>query len=414
MVARNAKNKLTNLAVKSFVSKDLKGSKLFDGGGLFITIPLRGQASWRVRYKLMGKEKLFTIGVYPEISISEARVVRAQVMNLVKQGLDPVTQRRLDKLSNQESSSNTFSTIAEQWLLKKKAEWSQVHYDKSSKAIKRDLYPMLGNLPIAKINSYLLAQAISATAISRGANETAGRVLTHANLIFNFAKGLGVYQGDNPVLGAREVAMNKPPRSKSFAALLKWSELGAILKKAKGENISPSLYMLHRLIAFTAIRIGTARLAEWNEFDLDSAQPVWLIPRAKMKIKNRKLDHRVPLCSQLTEELRAWKGVGLSKNWLFPSPQKYNRHKPVSSDGLEKVYREQLNLRDMHSPHSWRSSLSTRAKDNGFDGDVVEISLDHCHDDAIAMIYDRGDRYDKRIQLMEWWGQSLMIAETRN
>lgn len=402
---------LTDLEIKSFIKDDVKGKKLFDGGGLFLHLPASGYPAWRVKYRLGDKERVYTIGAYPQISLQDARIELAKIREQVKRGHDPVQQRQVFVLSNQDASENTFQVVADQWLAKMKKEWGAVHYQKAARAIERDLYPKLSNLPIETISPFVLAQSIAPT-VHRGAIETADRILQHAGAIFNFAKGLGVYAGDNPVPGAREVVLPKVPESKRMPAITEWQGLGAILRNAKGANISPPLYLLHRLLAFTATRIGTARLAEWAEFDLDSTPPVWTIPRAKMKVKTRHTDHRIPLSASIAQDLREWRSIGLSKRLVFPSPQTTKEGQPIGSEGLEKAYRDRLGLAGKHTPHGWRAAFSTLARDENFNRDVVELALDHCHDDDVAMAYDRGERWLDRVKLFDWWGERLVKAES--
>lgn len=183
--------------------------------------------------------------------------------------------------------------------------------------------------------------------------------------------------------------------------------MGDVLRRAEAARLSPSVRMAHRLLAFTGMRIGNVVEAEWQEFDLDAEQPVWLIPREKMKMKSRPLDHRIPLCMEIAEELRQWKRVFGGKGFVFPSPSS-NRH--ISRESLEKAYRVTLKLDGRHTPHGWRSSLSTLARDHGFERDVVELALDHVHDNEVARAYDRGERFERRIELFNWWGERLATA----
>ena len=166
--------------------------------------------------------------------------------------------------------------------------------------------------------------------------------------------------------------------------------------------------MAHRLCAFTAARIGNVVNAEWREFHLDDEQPVWIIPRAKMKVATRDIDHRVPLCPNIAAELRQWKEVFGSKGYVFPSPA---GGKFIGRESIEKVYRVTLGLEGKHSPHGWRSAFSTLARDNGFARDVVELALDHAHDNEVARAYDRGERFTQRVQLFKWWGEQLAAAQ---
>ena len=156
------------------------------------------------------------------------------------------------------------------------------------------------------------------------------------------------------------------------------------------------------------MRIGNVVNAEWREFQLDDEQPVWIIPRAKMKVATRDTDHRVPLCPEITGELRAWKEVFGARGYVFPSP---TGGKHIGRESIEKVYRVTLALDGKHSPHGWRSAFSTLARDNGVARDVVELALDHAHDNEVARAYDRGERFTQRVQLFNWWGEKLSAAQ---
>lgn len=158
--------------------------------------------------------------------------------------------------------------------------------------------------------------------------------------------------------------------------------------------------MAHRLLAFTATRIGNVVQAEWREFQLEDEQPVWVIPRPKMKVTTRDLNHRVPLSPEIAAELRHWQTVFGRNGYLFPSP---TGAEFIGRESIEKVYHVTLGLARKHSPHGWRSAFSTLARDQGFQREVVELALDHAHDNAVARAYDRGERFTQRVELFDWW-----------
>jgi integrase len=127
-----------------------------------------------------------------------------------------------------------------------------------------------------------------------------------------------------------------------------------------------------------------------------------------MKVNSRPIDHRIPLGQEIADELRQWKRVMGGKGYVFPSPAG-NKH--IGRESIEKVYRVTLGLNGKHSPHGWRSSFSTLARDHGFAREVVELALDHAHDNDVARAYDRGERFDDRIKLFQWWGSQLAAAQ---
>ena len=397
--------RLTDKACKAFVSQEARGKKLPDGGGLHLFITPAGGATWRIKYRIDGKEKVYSIGSYPAISLAAARVELGEVKALLRENKDPVTQRRINRAETSAASDDTFEAVAGIWLAMKQKEWSAGHYTKSSRAFERDIYPAIGKLPIASITPAIVAKAIE-DIHKHDVLETATRILQHLNGVFRYAQAKGLCR-DNPALPAREILPRKKDAGR-MPALLDWPSLGDILRRADMSRISPSVRMAHRLCAFTAMRIGNIVEAEWKEFHLDDAQPTWVIPRAKMKVTSRPIDHRIPLSPEIAAELRQWKNVFGDKGYVFPSPQ---GGKHIGRESIEKVYRVTLGLDGKHSPHGWRSSFSTLARDNGFTRDVVELALDHAHDNEVARAYDRGERFDERVKLFQWWGAQLAAAQ---
>lgn len=397
--------KLTDKAVKAFVAKGERGKKLADGGGLHLFITPAGGITWRIKYRIEGKEKLYSIGPYPQISLAAARVELGEVKARLLENNDPVTARRVNRASNAASADNTFQLVAEEWLAMKQKEWSAGHYTKSARALERDIYPALGKLPISSITPAIVAKVVE-DINKRDVLETATRILQHLNGVFRYAQAKGLCR-DNPALAAREILPRKKDSGR-MPALLDWPSLGDVLRRADLARISPSVRMAHRLCAFSTARIGNVINAEWKEFDLESDQPVWSIPRAKMKVNSRPIDHRIPLGQEIADELRQWKRVMGGKGYVFPSPTG-NKH--IGRESVEKVYRVTLGLDGKHSPHGWRSSFSTLARDKGFAREVVELALDHAHDNDVARAYDRGERFDDRIKLFQWWGAQLAAAQ---
>lgn len=397
--------KLTDKTVKAFVAKGERGKKLADGGGLHLFITPAGGITWRIKYRIDGKEKLYSIGPYPQISLAAARAELGEVKARLLENNDPVTARRVNRASNAASADNTFQVVAEEWLAMKQKEWSAGHQTKSARALERDIYPALGKLPISSITPAIVAKVVE-DINKRDVLETATRILQHLNGVFRYAQAKGLCR-DNPALAAREILPRKKDSGR-MPALLDWPSLGDVLRRADLTRISPSVRMAHRLCAFSTARIGNVISAEWKEFDLESDQPVWSIPRAKMKVNSRPIDHRIPLGQEIADELRQWKRVMGGKGYVFPSPTG-NKH--IGRESIEKVYRVTLGLNGKHSPHGWRSSFSTLARDKGFAREVVELALDHTHDNDVARAYDRGERFDDRIKLFKWWGSQLAAAQ---
>ena len=403
-MARVGINRLTDRALRVFVAKGEKGKRISDGGGLYLTISSAGTPLWRIKYKLSGREKLYSVGLYPSIGLKKAREERYKIKGLLQAGNDPVQARRLSRAEAEAASENTFSSVTEDWLSMKMGEWTEVHYKKSRRALERDVFPALGPLPVDDITSAMVAGVVEAI-VKRGAIDTAGKIRQHISGVFRFSQAKGLCR-DNPAAAVREI-LPKKKKAGRMAALLDFKSLGDVLRRAEKAHISPAVKLAHRLTAFSVARISNIVSAEWQEFHLDSENPTWTIPRQKLKAKDRHHDHKIFLCPVIVQELRIWRSL-IGGDFLFPSS---SGGKTITRESIEKCYRETLGLRGIHSPHGWRSALSTLARDDGFERDVVEMTLDHVHDNETVRAYDRGERLIERIRLMNWWGEQLVQTQ---
>ncbi len=397
--------KLTDKGIKSFIARKVIGSKLADGQGLYLLITRAKTASWRIKYRIEGKEKSYTIGTYPQSSLAQARLELKEVKASLNKGRDPVVARRITMAQAAAHSESTFRAVAEEWFAMKEKEWSQTHHTKSKRAFERDIYKALGELPIESITPSVIAKAIE-TINKRDVLETATRILQHLNGVFRYAQAKGLCE-INSAAPVKEILPRKKTNGR-MPALLDWNSLGALLRAAEAARLSPSVRAAHRLLAFSATRISNVVQAEWKEFDLDADIPIWVIPRAKMKDHTRIGDHRIPLGPQITAELKQWGKLFGRKGYVFPSP---TGNQFISRESLEKAYRVTLNMSGKHAPHGWRSAFSTLARDNGFEQDVVELALDHAHGNEVVRAYDRGERFIQRIELYKWWGEKLTHAQ---
>ena len=185
--------KLSDKAVKAFIAKAARGKKLADGGGLYLFRTLAG-ATWRVKYRILGRENIYAIGPYPLISLAAARVELREVKALLLENKDPVTERRLNRAAAAAGSDNTLKAVAQDWLAMKQKEWSATHYTKSARALERDIYPDLGNLPNASITPSMVAKTIERIH-KRDVLETATRILQHLNGVFRYAQANTLYAG---------------------------------------------------------------------------------------------------------------------------------------------------------------------------------------------------------------------------
>lgn len=401
-------NRLTAVAVRAFAKKRQVGRKLSDGGGLYLTVTPKGTLTWRMKYRYGNKERLYGIGVYPGVELAEARKERDEARKLIREGKDPVVERRLERVTQGAALDATFETVARDWLSfeRRRKDWSDVHYTKSLRAFERDVFPRVGGLPIATITPPILVELVEHIS-RRGAKETAARILQHVRSVFDVAKTKALFKGDNPAVPVAKI-LPTPKDRKPRPAVLTAAGLREIMRSAELAPLSPSVRMAHRLIAFTAERLENVVEASWVEFSLDdpTTEPMWTIPRTAMKIRRgRPFDHVTILPATMASELRGWRRVTGDTGYLFPSPTGRGKH--ITKESLDKAYSRTLGLAGKHSPNGWRASFATLAKDEGFSRDAVELSLDHIHDNAVVRAYDRGERRVERIALAKWWDNIL-------
>ncbi|MCY1078866.1 tyrosine-type recombinase/integrase [Archangium lansingense] len=414
-------NKLTELEVKAHVKAvrawreagvekppEGKSWKLFDGGGLFLTVTAAGTPVWRVKYAFGGKTgRYFAAGTYPEVSLQAARLARARVKADLEKGKDPVQARRMSRVAAVVSAGTTFESVAEAWLAKSRSGWSQAHYETTAETLERYAKP-LRSFPIAEITDPMVGKLVEHVVVERESIDTARKLRQSLAGIFRYAMARG-FCTHNPAESSRELI----PRKRQIGrrpALLEFAALGDILRRASAANLSRAVHMAHRLCAFSAARVGNVISAEWSEFaELDAEVPAWVIPRAKMKAQDRHHDHRVILGPPIADELRAWRRMTGSGRYLFPSLTDPSEH--IVSEALSKLYRVTLGLKKTHTPHGYRAAFATLARENGFDRDAVEMALDHVHASEVVRAYDRGARLPERVRLANWWCEQLVRAE---
>lgn len=408
-------NKLTDRSVQAFLKRAKAGQKISDGGALYLLRTPAGSAAWRINYRHGGRYRTYAIGLYPTIGLAEARQERDRVKQLLTRGIDPVFAKREERVRNIANTKagaegpKTFQQFALEWLERRaiKKSWSEVHKRQVRQSLERYLFPRIGSVPVASVTLDMLSEAVTPL-IKAKRYETAGKLLQNLTLIFKSAR-LRRHRADNPAEGLADELIPTGQLPNRRPALTKFSELGDVLRRTELAPIAPQVRLALKLVAHSAARIGNVLEARWEEFDLDSDTPAWVIPRPQMKVKRRPFDHRVLLTATIAADLRAWRSFTGGKGYVFPAPAgaSHLRH-----ETLEKVYRRTLGLHGKHSVHGWRASFSTLAKDSGlFSKDAVNLALDHVHDSDVALVYDRGERLEERKKLAAWWDSELSRAQ---
>jgi len=373
-----------------------KPTKLFDGGGLFLLINPTGSKLWRLKYRYERKEKLLSLGGYPEISLFEARQRRDEARKRLANGVDPGALRKAQKQAKTEEAE-TFEVIAREWHSKFCNAWSEGHAATNMRRMELDLFPRIGAQPIKTIKAPELLAVIRRVE-SRGALESAHRIRTIASMVFRYAVATGRAERD-PAADLRGAL--PPIKVTHHPALTEPKDVAALLKAIDGYEGHYVTKCALRLAPLFFVRPGELRHAEWTEVDLENAS--WNIPAKKMKMKQA---HIVPLCQQAVEILSGLKEYSGTSRYVFPSGRSFLR--PMSENTLNAALRYMGFDKDTMTAHGFRAMARTILDEVlHIRPDYIEHQLAHAVRDPNGRAYNRTAHLDERRKMMQQWADYL-------
>ena len=380
-----------------------KPYRLADGGGLYLWVPLSGLKVWQFRYRHGGKPQTATLGKFSDAQgLAWARTKADAARSRVEDGDHLTRVKAAKKASKRVASANTFAAVSEHWLKSeaRRARWTPAYKDEVAASLRNHLAALDG-VPITEITAAMAAPLLRK--VERNAPDMATKVRQRLRSIFDYAVEDGLMTG-NPLPAARR---RKSKERSHLPALLGKTAVGEILRAADKADAGRGVRRAHLLATFTAQRVGEIVPATWEEIDLSTG--LWAIPRERMKRKDvDRGPHVVPIPPRLLEQMREWKRAdGKDAKYICPAR---SGEGAITREAVEKFYRRTLNLSGKHSPHSWRSVVSTWANDAGEDADAVEAQLDHVTGNKVKSAYDRAQRLQRRGDLMAWHEQALLSA----
>lgn len=379
-----------------------KPQKLFDGGGLFLLVMPSGGKWWRLKYRHAGKEKLLSIGTYPEVSLKDARERREEARKLIASGVDPSAAKQQSKIDIRLNASNTFTAVAEEWLLKQSKKHSESTQKKHQLILNNDLYPWLGKRPLKEIKAPELLAVIQRIE-NRGANELAHRALRLANKVFLY----GIVTGR----AERNVAIDlrgalEPVVVSHHAAITDPKEVGGLLRAIDGYTGSFVVKCALQLSPMLFTRPGELRNASWDEIDLDAAE--FTIPAERMKMK---VAHIVPLSKQAIKILNELKPLTGHGKYVFPSARTSER--PMSDNSVNAALRRLGFGHDEMTGHGFRAMARTILDEvMGVRADFIEHQLAHAVRDPNGRAYNRTAHLVERRKMMQAWADYLDKLKT--
>lgn len=395
-----AKDILKDVECRNATSQGRKLRKLHDGDGLYLWVYDDGRKYWRLRYWLGGKEKSLSLGVYPDISLKEARIRRNAERERLDADLDPSAERRAAKLKRQLSIANSFEAVAREWYDKQVHTWVPTHARDVLRRLEGNIFPSIGRRPIAEIDAPELLATVRKIE-DRGAYDLAHRVLQVCGQVFRYGVATGRCKRD--LTGDLRGALT--PHKKQHQAAVKTEELPDLLRAIASyeETGDRQTRLALQLLALTFTRTNEFIGALWEEFDLDAA--LWIVPAKRMKMKT---EHVVPLARQAIDILKELKEIGGGSRFVFPGR---NRDKPISNNTmLFALYR--LGYKGKMTGHGFRAVASTALNEMGFRHDVIERQLAHCERNEVRGAYNRAEYLPERREMMQHWAN--LIDEMTN
>ncbi|MDB6063317.1 MAG: integrase [Verrucomicrobiaceae bacterium] len=390
---------LTDTAVRQAKPKE-KPYKLSDSQGLYLDVRPGGSKLWRLKYRIAGKEKLYAIGSYPEISLSDARIERDKARKLIAIGTDPVHDRKEQGRARALADGNTFDGLATEWLAYNSPRWAKSTAYKANLYLKNALIPVLGTRPVAKITRPELVDFIRSIE-KRETFDVAKKCRQWLNQIFRYALAKGLIQY-NPATDLDIVAAAGPRvRHHPFVPPAELPALLDAVANYKGNFLTKCAV---RLLMLTAVRPGELRAAPWSEFDLDNA--LWTIPADRMKMRRA---HVVPLPKQAVAILRDLELLTGRFDLVFAGRNDPKR--PMSENTINKCLGD-LGYKGRQTGHGFRHMLSTELNGKGYNKDWIERQLAHGDNDEIRATYNHAQYIDQRRDMMQWWADRLEQLET--
>jgi integrase len=373
-----------------------KSRRLSDGRGMYLEIAPAGGRWWRFKYRLAGKERRISLGVYPDVGLAEARDRREQARKQVAAGIDPAQQRRAEKIALVERSENTFEAIAREWFAMFSPKWVTTHSNKVIGRLEKDLVPWLGSRPIRDITAPEVLSVLRRIA-ARGADETARRALQDCGRVFRYAVATGRADRDP----TRDLSGALAPRTVvHLPSITEPKAVGALMRAIDDYQGTFVTRCALRLAPLVFTRPGELRQAEWAEFDLEKAE--WRIPAERMKMREQ---HIVPLSSQAVAILRDLQPLTGRSKFVFPSVR--TRLRPMSDNTVNAGLRRLGYGKDEMTGHGFRSMASTLLNEQGWSRDAIERQLAHGERDAVRAAYNYAEHLPERRRMMQAWADYL-------
>jgi integrase len=387
---------LTDTACKNAKTKDDGApAKYADEKGMYLLVNKTGKY-WRLDYRFNDKRKTLALGVYPEIGLKLAREKRDEARRLLAEGIDPGELRKVTKATSKLSAANSFEAVAQEWFAKYQPTWSEGHATRIIRRLERDIFPWLGNRPIAEITAPELLASLQRIE-KRDAIETAHRAMQNCGQVFRYAVATGRAER-NPA--ADLVGAIAPAVKTSFPTITDPSKIAELLRAIDGYKGSFITQCALKLAPLVFVRPGELRKAEWSEFDLE--HQLWTIPAERMKMREK---HFVPLSQQAVAILTELQALTGSRQYVFPGARTNGR--PMSDNTVNAALRRLGYSKEDMTGHGFRHMASTLLNEQGWNRDAIERQMAHAERNSIRATYNYAEYLPERTKMMQSWADYL-------
>jgi len=376
------------------IKPGLKSRKIADEKGLYLEVTPSGGRWWRLKYRFAGKERRISLGVYPDVSLKEARDARDAAKKLLSSGIDPSSQRKADKLRLCETHTNNFEAITREWFSKYAARWATNYSTRLMSMFERSIFPYIGNRPVAEITAPELLTVIRR--IENTSLDVAHRAVATCGRVFRYAIATGRAAND-PTYGLKGAL---PPKDTGhFAATTEASDLAPILRAFDSYEGTPTVQAALRLMPLLFVRPGELRTAEWSAINLSEGE--W-----RYTINKTKTEHIVPLSRQAIAILSELLPLTGRSKYVFPSARSTQR--PMSDNALLAAMRRMDIGKDEQTGHGFRATARTILDEKlRVRPDIIEHQLGHTVRDPLGRAYNRTQFLSERRKMMQDWADYL-------
>jgi integrase len=397
---------LTDIKVRTAKPMD-KQYKLTDGNGMHLLVHPNGSRYWRLQYRFGGKQKMLALGVYPDVSLADARARRDEARKLLANSIDPGDKKKNDKVEQEEA--RTFEQLAVEWHATNK-KWSEEHSRRVLKSLEDNLFPAIGKRNIAELKTRDLLAPIKAVELS-GRLEVASRLQQRTTAIMRYAVQSGLLDY-NP---AQEMVGAIASSNRQHRPALELKRTPELLQRIGSYTGRPLTRLAVELTLLVFIRSSELRFARWSEIDFETS--MWTIPAEREAIEGVKhsqrgskmrTPHLVPLSRQALAILKQVHELSGDRDFVFIGD--HDHRKPMSENTVNKALRVMgYDTKVEVCGHGFRTMACSSLIESGlWSRDAVERQMSHMERNSVRAAYiHKAEHLDERRLMLQWWADFL-------